>query len=119
MKINVGEQLSTTVYLVPEGTKLEMISDEAAQYALNHLKFKGNLNEKFIYLGPNTDNIVVIGLGHLDHLTKDHYVQAAYTAAKVMVFCQMIQMTKPDNDNVLLFKSNHMGQSMKKIRFKE
>lgn len=84
MKINVGEQLSTTVYLVPEGTKLEMISDEAAQYALNHLKFKGNLNEKFIYLGPNTDNIVVVGLGHLDHLTKDHYVQAAYTAAKIL-----------------------------------
>ena len=110
MKINVGEQLSTTVYLVPEGTKLEMISDEAAQYALNHLKFKGNLNEKFIYLGPNTDNIVVVGLGHLDHLTKDHYVQAAYTAAKVL------NEQKVESTSVQI---KPYGTVDEKIRFKE
>src|SRR5699024_11054475 len=48
------------------------------------MKFKGQLNEKFVYLGPNTDNIVVIGLGPLDQLTKDHYVQATNTAAKIL-----------------------------------
>lgn len=84
MKIKVGEQLNTTVYLVPEGTDLEMLSDEAAQYASNQLKFKGCLNEKFDYLGPHTDNIVVIGLGPLKELIKDHYVQAANTAAKIL-----------------------------------
>ena len=84
MKIKVGKQLSTTVYLVPEETKLEMLSDETAQYALKQMKFKGQLNEKFVYLGPNTDNIVVIGLGPLDQLTKDHYVQATNTAAKIL-----------------------------------
>lgn len=84
MKISVGEQLSTTVYFVPEGTKLEMLTDETAQYALNQFHFKGQLNEKFIYLGPNTDNIIVVGLGQENQLSRDHYVEAANTAAQVL-----------------------------------
>lgn len=84
MKLTIGEQLKTTVYLVPLNSKLDMLSDEVSNYAVNVLEFKGNLNEKFVYLGPHTDNIVVVGLGNELDLTKDHYVQAANTAAKVL-----------------------------------
>src|SRR5699024_7021720 len=77
-------QLDTTVYLVPAKAKLEMLSDKVADYALNTLGFKGKLNEKFVYLGPNTDNVVVVGLGTEEDLTRDQYVQAASTAAKIL-----------------------------------
>lgn len=84
MQLNTGEQLDTTVYLVPAKAKLEMLSDKVADYALNTLGFKGKLNEKFVYLGPNTDNVVVVGLGTEEDLTRDQYVQAASTAAKIL-----------------------------------
>ena len=84
MQLNTGEQLDTTVYLVPAKAKLEMLSDEVADYALNTLKFKGKLNEKFVFLGPNTDNVVVVGLGTEEDMTRDQYVQAASTAAKIL-----------------------------------
>lgn len=84
MKLTIGEQLTTTVYLVPLENKLDVLSDEVSDYATNVLEFKGNINEKFVYLGPNTDNVVIVGLGNKEDLTKDHYVQAANTAAKVL-----------------------------------
>src|SRR5699024_8047475 len=84
MKLTIGEQLTTTVYLLPLENKLDVLSDEVSDYATNVLEFKGNINEKFVYLGPNTDNVVIVGLGNKEDLTKDHYVQAANTAAKVL-----------------------------------
>lgn len=84
MKLTMNETFDTTVYFVPSDDKLGMLSDQVSEYALNTLDFKGKINETFIHLGPNTDNVLVIGLGKEDELTKDHFVKAANTAAKAL-----------------------------------
>lgn len=84
MKLTTNETFDTTVYFVPSDDKLDMLSDPVSEYALNTLDFKGKINETFIHLGPNTDNVLVIGLGKEDELTKDHFVKTANTAAKAL-----------------------------------
>lgn len=84
MNLTIGKEFETTVYFVPKGDTLGQLSKELAEYALNTLEFNGELNEKFINLGPNTDNSIVIGLGAADDLTRDHYVKAAHTAANIL-----------------------------------
>lgn len=84
MKITTNQTQDTTVYFVPADGALDMLSNDVADYALNTLDFKGKINETFIHIGPNTDNSVLIGLGVESKLTKDHFVKAANTAAKVL-----------------------------------
>ncbi|NLK10623.1 MAG: hypothetical protein GX317_06670, partial [Staphylococcus equorum] len=84
MKITTNQTQDTTVYFVPADGALDMLSNDVADYALNTLDFKGKINETFIHIGPNTDNSVLIGLGVESKLTKDHFVNAANTAAKVL-----------------------------------
>jgi leucyl aminopeptidase len=84
MQLSIGKTFETTVYFVSSEDKLDHLAKDLAEYALNTLEFKGELNEKVINLGPNTENSVVIGLGAANDLTRDHYVKAAHTAATVL-----------------------------------
>lgn len=84
MKLSTGKEFATNVYLVPKNNKLDQLPNELADYALNTLEFSGALNQKVINLGPKSDNIVIVGLGEEENLTRDHYVKAANTAAKVL-----------------------------------
>lgn len=84
MEISINKQFDTKTYLVPADTPLNFLSNDIAEYALNTLDFSGKLNETFTHLGPNTTNVVVVGLGNTDEITKDHYVQASYTAANLL-----------------------------------
>lgn len=84
MNLTIGKEYETSVYLVQKDDSLEMLSEDVKDYAINTQEFTGKLNESFIYLGPNTENLVVIGLGKAEELTKDNYVQAAKTAANIL-----------------------------------
>ncbi len=84
MDLVIGKEFETSVYFVTEDAELSFLSETIANYAENTVEFKGKLNEKFIYLGPNTDNLVMIGLGKEEALDKDRFVQAAATAVKTL-----------------------------------
>lgn len=84
MKLTINEQLETTIYLVDADHDLSMLTEVVKEYAQEKFEFAGSLNETFTYLGPNTDNIILVGLGSADKLTKDKYVQAANKAAKLL-----------------------------------
>lgn len=84
MKITTNKQFEPTIFLVDTANKLKELPTTIADYARNKQKFSGKLNETFSHLGPNTDNIVLVGLGEATELTRDHYVQAANTAAKLL-----------------------------------
>lgn len=93
MKLSTNEIFSVKVYLVPENNKLEFFKDEIAEYALDSLGFSGKSNEIFSQLGPNSENMVVVGLGKEADITKDHYVRAAHKAAKQLEENKVTQAT--------------------------
>lgn len=84
MKITINNTFDTTTYFVPKEDKLELLPKDLADYAINTLEFTGDLNEKIVHIGPNTENIIVVGLGEMADLTRDHYVKAANTAAALI-----------------------------------
>jgi len=84
MKITINKQKDATTYFVTAEDQLDFLPEKVAEYALGTLDFSGKLNEIFSSLGPQTENVIVVGLGDQDELTKDHYVQAAYTAANTL-----------------------------------
>ena len=84
MNVLTGKQFETTVYLVPKDGNLGFLSNELVSYAKETLDFSGKTGEKVTHLGPHSENVVVIGLGDTDNLTRDHYVKAANSAAKTL-----------------------------------
>lgn len=84
MNLSIHKQFETTVLFVPKNDKLDQLPKELTEYALNTLEFNGELNEKIVNLGPNTNNVIVVGLGEADNLTRDHYVKVAHTAANIL-----------------------------------
>lgn len=84
MKISTNVSFEVKVHLVPENSKLDFFKKETAEYALDSLGFSGKANELFSQLGPNTENMVAVGLGKELDLTKDHYVRGAHKAAKFL-----------------------------------
>lgn len=84
MQLTIGNKFSTKVYLVEQGNALEMLSASLRDYLVDTIGFTGKLNEKFVHLGPATDNLVVVGLGDADKIANQNYIQAANTAAKIL-----------------------------------
>src|SRR5690625_415986 len=84
MKITINKQKDATTYFVTAEDQLDFLPEKVAEYALGTLDFSGKLNEIFSSLGPQTENVIVVGLGDQDELTKDHYVQAAYTTSNTL-----------------------------------
>src|SRR5699024_2693275 len=66
---------------VTEAQRLDMVSDEVAAYLSSTLEYKGKVKSVYSNVGPNSENVVLVGLGKEDKVTKDHYVQAAHVAA--------------------------------------
>lgn len=84
MQLTIGKEFDTKVYLVEQGNALEMLSESLRDYLVDTIGFTGKLNEKFVHLGPNTDNLVVVGLGEKEKVINQQYIQAANTAAKLL-----------------------------------
>lgn len=84
MKLTINKKYDTIVHLVPSDSELEFLSEELAAYAVDTYGFTGKLNETFSHLGPNTENVVIVGLGEPENITRDHYVKAANQAAKTL-----------------------------------
>ncbi len=84
MKVTTGEQLDTQVYLVPADSDLNFLSEELAAYAKETLEFSGKAGEKVVHLGPQSEKVVVVGLGDTNTLTRDAYVKAANAAIKTL-----------------------------------
>lgn len=51
---------------------------------MDSIEFTGKLNEHFIYIGPNTDQLLIVGLGDTEKVGKQQYIQAANTAAHLL-----------------------------------
>lgn len=84
MKVLTGKQFETTIYFVSKGEPLDFLSEKLSNYASETLGFKGKAGEKVLHLGPNTENVLIIGLGDSKLLTRDHYVKAAHLAAQLI-----------------------------------
>lgn len=84
MNLLIGKNLGTNVYLVEEGNSLEMLSDSLRDYLADSIGFTGKLNENFVHLGPNTDNLLIVGLGAKDKISSQQYIHAANTAANLL-----------------------------------
>lgn len=84
MNLTTNETLKTTVYLVPSEETLNFLPEELATYAKDILEFSGKAGNKVVHLGPNAENVVLVGLGKKEDLTRDHYVKAANAAAKIL-----------------------------------
>lgn len=82
MKVITDKQFATSIYLVSTDDSLEFLPEDLRFYAKQTLDFKGNSGQKVVHLGPNTENVIVIGLGDSESLTRDHYVKAGHLAAK-------------------------------------
>ena len=82
MQFTTGEQTAVTVYLVSNDQSLDMLSEDVSSYVTSTLDFKGKSNEVFTNLGPNSENVVLVGLGDETTITKDSIVHAATTATK-------------------------------------
>lgn len=81
MKFTTDTVTDVTVHLVTEAQRLDMVSDEVRTYLSSTLDYKGKLKSVYSNVGPNSENVVLVGLGKEDKVTKDHYVQAAHVAA--------------------------------------
>lgn len=84
MRLTIGKEFDVKVYLVEQGTPLKMLSKSLRDYLVDSIGFTGKLNEKFVHMGPNTDNLVVVGLGDTEKTGNQQYIQAANTAAKLL-----------------------------------
>lgn len=84
MKLSSQEKFNTLVYLVPADDKLEMLTAETAEYVLITQEFSGKQNESYAQIGPHAENIVVVGLGDTDKMSRDSYVRAAHKAASIL-----------------------------------
>lgn len=84
MKLSSQEEFNTLVYLVPADDKLEMLTPETAEYVLITQEFSGKQNESYAQIGPHAENIVVVGLGDTDKMSRDSYVRAAHKAASIL-----------------------------------
>lgn len=83
MKILTGKQFEPTIYLVSEKDPLDFLSENLRSYAKETLDFKGKNGEKFSHLGPNSENILIVGLGDSEKLKRDDYTKAGHLAAKL------------------------------------
>lgn len=84
MKLTINKEFATKVYLLEKDQPLDMLSEELRTYLKDSIGFTGKLNEKFAYLGPKTDNLVVVGLGDSEKLSHEQYIHAANTAANLL-----------------------------------
>lgn len=84
MKLSSQGEFNTLVYLVPADDKLEMLTSETAEYVLITQEFSGKQNESYAQIGPHAENIVVVGLGDTDKISRDSYVRAAHKAASIL-----------------------------------
>lgn len=80
MNLTTNKKHDVSVYFVPAENTLDFLADDIRDYALNSFEFTGKLNETFVNLGPQSNNIVLVGLGDPDKITRDHYVKAANKA---------------------------------------
>lgn len=84
MNLTTGKKYDASVYLVPADDALDFLTEDLREYALESFSFTGKLNETFVNVGPQSDNIVLVGLGAADKITRDHYVKAAHKAAQTL-----------------------------------
>lgn len=84
MQLTIGKEFDVKVYLVEQDNALEMLSESLRDYLVDSIGFTGKLNEKFVHMGPNTDNLVIVGLGDKEKVTNQQYILAANTAAKLL-----------------------------------
>lgn len=84
MQLTIGKEYATKVYLVEEGNTLEMLSESFRDYLIDTIGFTGKLNENYVYIGPKTDNLIVVGLGASEKIKNQQYIYAANTAANLL-----------------------------------
>lgn len=84
MKLTIGKKYDVSVHFVPSGDDLNFLSEDVRTYAQETFSYKGQLNEVFTHLGPKSDNILVVGLGKAEYITRDHYVKVAHKAAQIL-----------------------------------
>lgn len=84
MELLINQKFDTKIYLVEKDSPLSMLSDELKTYLKESIKFTGKLNEKYAYMGPKTDQIILVGLGDGKELRSHQYIYAANTASKIL-----------------------------------
>lgn len=84
MNLTIGKKHDVSVYLVPADDALDFLSEDLRTYTLDSFSFSGKLNETFITIGPQSENIVLVGLGAAEKITREHYVKAAHKAAQLL-----------------------------------
>lgn len=84
MELSINQEFTTKVYLVKKDSPLEMLGEDLRTYLKDSVDFTGELNEKFAYMGPQTENLLIVGLGDKKKLSHQEYIHAANTAAKLL-----------------------------------
>ncbi|AMB95246.1 leucyl aminopeptidase [Aerococcus urinae] len=80
MKFVSNENFTNHVYLVEAGQDLTMVDQTTQDYLKEQLDFKGEAKQVYSSLGPNSQKLVLVGLGEKPQ--RDSYVLAAFLAAK-------------------------------------
>ncbi|MDO5037664.1 MAG: leucyl aminopeptidase [Tissierellia bacterium] len=72
-----------SLYFLPENKEPDFFSEDLKNYIFKERAFEGKAKESLVYIGPKTDNIILVGLGKEEDLEADTYVQAGYRAYKL------------------------------------
>lgn len=78
-----SKEFEVKIYYVSEGNGLTFLNDEIKNYA-KQVGFEGKANTSFTHLGPNSANVIVIGLGEEDKITTQSIRNAAFEAGKIL-----------------------------------
>lgn len=84
MNVTMDKEYAVNVYFVPASGSLDFLSTEVTDYYVSTREYKGKLNETIVQLGPNTEDVIVVGLGDEAKVTRDQFVKAANKAAKLL-----------------------------------
>ncbi|HHX14349.1 MAG TPA: leucyl aminopeptidase [Clostridiales bacterium] len=78
-----SKEFKVKIYYVTEGSDLIVLSDETKAYA-RQVGFEGKTGTSFSHLGPNTDNVIIMGLGKEEKINTQSIRKAAFGAGKIL-----------------------------------
>ncbi|MDO5689837.1 MAG: leucyl aminopeptidase [Tissierellia bacterium] len=84
MKIQVNQDFPIKVYFPLEGAELDMLGETTRAYVTGERAYKAEAKSVYAELGPNSENVLLVGLGKLEDLSINDLREAAHKAAGVL-----------------------------------
>lgn len=78
-----SKEFKVRIYYVTEGADLTVLGEETRAYA-GQVGFEGKAGTSFSHLGPNTDNVIIMGLGKEEKINTQSIRKAAFGAGKIL-----------------------------------